>query len=421
MKIVHINTYDGNGGAGRAVLRLNKGLQLIGADSQVVCLYQFNAQSGVQAISHSVGGKMRAVARIFAERYLVKPFLKDSSIPFSLQRFGFSPSEISSLHDADIIHIHWINHGFFAPADIACLAALRKKIFWTLHDSNPITGGCHVRYGCQRFQEQCGYCPVLKHSGPNDLSHRTWAKKQQAYDKLKFTFIAPSSWMGERAKEASLSVGKPVSVISNALETDIFKPADRAACRREFGVGQDDLVILAGYMPSRSDRHKGFPQLLEAIRHLASTPGINKERLLLLFYGSDGAGLEPDIPIRHRFAGRISSDQVLVKLYSLADVFLFPSIEESMGYTALESISCGTPVVAFSTSGVTDIVQHKINGYLAPLYDTREMANGLAYILLGADHEALSKAARAHAVSNFSLEIIARKHLDLYQECFGRT
>ncbi|EOR93116.1 hypothetical protein ADIARSV_3681 [Arcticibacter svalbardensis MN12-7] len=416
MKVIHLNTYDGNGGAGRAVLRLNQGLKLLGIDSQVICLYQFNPQSGVTAISNTLVGRIQAVCNILAERFLIKPFLKGKQIPYSLQRFGISPLTIKVLQDADVIHIHWINHGFLSPSKMAELAQLNKKIFWTLHDSNPITGGCHVRYGCTNFKQECGECPALKSPSANDLSHRTWLAKSKAYRKFDFTFIAPSVWMGQCALDASLSANKQVRVISNALETDIFRPLNKAECRAEFDIDPQAQVILAGYMPSESDRHKGLPELKEAITHLLAHPGVDKGRMILLFYGSNAEGDSLDIPIAHRFMGKISSDLVLVKLYSLADVFVFPSLEESMGYTALESLACGTPVVAFRTSGVTDIVQHGINGYLASLKDTKDLANGIYTILNNPDYAGLSAAARKCASENFNLETIAQKHLDLYHE-----
>ncbi|WP_256010683.1 glycosyltransferase [Desertivirga xinjiangensis] len=416
MKIVHLNTYDGNGGAGRAVLRLNKGLRNLGADSDIVCLYQFDQNSNVEAISSSVPRRLHALINILAERFLIKPFLKSNAIPFSLQRFGLSPNYLKILRDADIIHIHWINHGFLAPDQIRQLSSLGKKIVWTLHDSNPITGGCHVRYDCMHFKNECGNCPVLKRPGRNDLSHRTWLAKYDAYTGVKFDFIAPSTWMGDRTREASLAKGKNVHVVSNALETDVFRPTDKTSCRNEFGIDPGTVVILAGYMPSKSDRHKGFPELLDTLRHLAGRPSTDQTKYLLLFYGSDGSDIKFDIPINYRFVGKIKDDSVLVRLYSLADVFLFTSLEESMGYTALESLACGTPVAAFRTSGVTDVVLHKRNGFLAELYDTKALAQGIEWIIQQNENGDLSKSARDWAVQNFSLNVIAQRHLDIYQQ-----
>ncbi len=415
LKVVHLNTYDGNGGAGRAVLRLNNALAAIGVDSSVVTLYQFDEQSGVSTYANSLVRKIKAVFNILSERYLVKLFVKDKSVPFSLQRFGISPKEIEELRNADIIHIHWINHGFFSPKNIQELHYFfNKKIFWTLHDSNPITGGCHVRYSCDGFLKECGRCPVLSGKSAKDLSNRTWALKKEAYEKLDFQIIAPSKWMRESASKASLTKDKQSFFIANALDTDFFVPKDRNKCRAALGLPQDCFIILAGYMPSTSDRHKGFTQLKEAIANLSSNPAVGNKNLFLLFYGSDGTTEADHIAIPHKFFGKVTNDTVLVNLYNAADVFLFPSIEESMGYTALESLSCGIPVVAFNTSGVTDVVVHKHNGYLANLYNSEELAEGILWIMNTVDRKALAENARIWAQTRFSLQVIAEQHYYLY-------
>lgn len=420
MKIVHLNTYDGNGGAGRAVLRLDKGLRLLGIDSTIICLYQFNKQSGVEAISQTLLGKFRAIINILSERFLVRYWLKSNSVPFSLQRFGLSPNAIQVIKEADIIHLHWINHGFLSPKEIGALRKLNKKVVWTTHDSNPITGGCHVRYNCTNFMRACGHCPVLKNAHTHDLSNRTWKLKKQAYEQLDFDFIAPSNWMAARVKEASLAAGKNVHMISNALETDFFKPLDKFKCREEYGINQQALVVLAGYMPSKSDRHKGFPELIATIEQLAKHYPEYQDNLLLLFYGSDGQNFDFEIPVKHRFLGRINQDEELVKLYSLSDAFLFTSLEETMGYTALESISCGTPVAAFRTSGVTDVVIHQENGFLAELNDTQSLADGLNWILKNPEQAKLSQSSRNWATTHFSLKVIAQKHIELYQSLINK-
>lgn len=414
MKVLHINTYEGNGGAGRACLRLNDALKAKGIDSKVMTYFKFKESTVTTVFSSSNFQKVRAVINILAERYLSKAVTKAIKVPFSLQWFGSSVVNHPLVQDADVIHLHWINHGFLSPGFIGELAALNKPVVWTFHDSNPLTGGCHVRYTCQGYLHECGHCPVLKMPGQNDFSHTTWKAKEKAYAKLGFHVISPSSWMDKCVKEASLTKSHSGSVISNALDTDLFKPGDKTASRMALGVSLHAKIILAGFMPSTDDRHKGLKELQETIQHLCSDADMDKEQLMLLFYGSNGEGVTLDIPIPYKFAGKIENDDLLVELYNAADVFLFPSIEESMGYTALESLSCGTPVAGFRTSGVTDVVVHKENGYLAELYDTKELSEGIKWILNEADRQKLTSHARSWAVSQFDLRVIAAQHIALY-------
>lgn len=415
MKIVHINTYDGNGGAGRAVLRLNKALKDAGADSSVLCLYQFNPLSGVSTAYSSLMGKLKAVFNIFSERYLIKPYLKNSEVPFSLQRFGFSIADHPLVRDADIVHLHWLNHGFLTGDQLKELAHCGKKVVWTLHDANPVTGGCHVRYECENYQAACGNCPVLKNPSERDLSNRTWRMKKDAYNNLDVTFVAPSKWMQWAAESGSLTNGKKTVAIFNSLEMDVFSPQDKQKCRKALGIDPDKKMVLAGFMPTKFSRHKGFPELLESLKKLRGKESIVTDSIEVVFFGSEGEGFPENLPVNVRFTGTINSDQLLAKYYSAADVFLMSSLEESMGYTALESLACGTPVVAFNTSGVRDVVQHGINGYMANLYDTDEFADGIKWVLNHADPGILSANSRNWAVEHFNPETIANQHLMLYK------
>ncbi len=224
LKVVHLNTYDGNGGAGRACLRLSDALNANGIDSEVLVYYKFGQNPKIKSLTQSVFAKMKALFNIMAERYLAKLFVKAVKTPFSLQWFGKSLIHNKTLKEADIIHLHWVNHGFLSPKFLAQLDLLDKPIVWTFHDSNAFTGGCHVRYNCENFHQQCGNCPLLSFSGKDDISHKNWLRKQKAYSELSFHIVAPSNWMAKSVKQSSLLGMRNVSVIPNTIEIDVFKP-----------------------------------------------------------------------------------------------------------------------------------------------------------------------------------------------------
>jgi len=112
LKVLHINTYEGNGGAGRACLRLNDALKENGIDSQVLTYFKFKKSSITEVFSKTYFQKFKALVNILAERYLSKAVTKAVKIPFSLQWFGSSVINHPLVKEADIIHLHWINHGF---------------------------------------------------------------------------------------------------------------------------------------------------------------------------------------------------------------------------------------------------------------------------------------------------------------------
>lgn len=410
MKVLHLNTYEHNGGAGRASARLVQALQTQGIEAELWVNYSFEQGPKAANFSKRFFSKYFTAFQILAERLLTKLSLKAQHTPFSIPYFGNDLSQHPALKDADILHLHWLNHAFMRPKDIAQLKKLNKPIVWTFHDSNAFTGGCHVRYSCTNFEQECGNCPILKSSGPNDLSHRIWKAKSMAYEGLDFHVIAPSRWMADSVKRSKLLSNRPIQVIPNTLNTEVFKPHNKLEARKRLGLSADQFIILSGFMPSKNDKHKGTPYLLEALNHLS-----DQENCELLIFGNRDAQNMPDFPMKVHFLGTIQEEAQLALAYRAADVFVLPSLEDNLPNTVMESLSCGTPVVAFSTGGIPDMVQHEYNGYLAEYQSAPDLAKGIHWVRNHPDKENLHLNARNTVLSHFSETIIARKHLALYE------
>ncbi len=416
LKVVHLNTYDGNGGAGRACLRLNLALNtLTEVDSKVIVFYKFGKNPAVKTFTNNAVKRAYAAFTIVAERLLAKRFLKPVKIPFSFTWFGVSVINHPDVLAADIIHLHWVNHSFLNPKHLKELAKLNKPIVWTFHDSNAFTGGCHVRYTCGHFENECGDCPVLVDANPNDISHKTWQQKNAAYQVLDFNIIAPSSWMKNSVLRSSLMKGKPVNIIPNTLETDIFKPQNQQQARTKIGLSADKFIFLTGFMPSKKDSHKGAAYLLESLELLADKRSINIENIELVIFGNRNTEDVPVFPFKTTFFGTVNDDEKLAACYAAADAFLIPSLEDNLPYTVMESLACGTPVIAFTTGGIPDMVEHEHNGFLAEYRSSESFCAGMEWIKNYPVKEALRKNARETVMQNFSEKVIAQKHLELYQ------
>ena len=415
LKVIHLNTYDGNGGAGRACLRLNDALRGEGIDSEVAVFYKFGENTAIRSLSGGLWPRLRAIFNIMAERYLARFFVKALKTPFSLQWFGKSIKNHPLLREADIIHLHWINHGFLSPRFLAELDELEKPVVWTFHDSNAFTGGCHVRYTCEHFHRQCGNCPLLRFSGTNDLSQRNWLRKQKAYAAFHFHIVAPSHWMAASVKQSSLLGLRQMDIIPNTIETDIFKPYVKAEAKKILKIAPEKFVILSGFMPSKNDKHKGTAYLLEALHLLAKHPEIDGSRIELVIFGNREGSEMPVFPFKTTFLGTINKDAHLAKCYSAADTFILPSLEDNLPNTVLESLACATPVVAFKTGGIPDMVKHLENGYLADYMSAKDLAEGIIWLLEHHDAQAIQKEARRSILANFAPPVVAAKHIDLYE------
>lgn len=396
-------------------MRLSDALNNNGASSKVMVYFQFKESTKTDTFSKNHFQKAKAIFNILAERFLSKAVVKAVKTPFSLQWFGQSIINHPIIKEADIIHLHWINHGFLSPRFLAQLDKLEKPIVWTFHDSNAFTGGCHVRYSCENYHKECGFCPLLKISGKNDFSHRTWLTKRKAYSKLNFHIVAPSRWMAESIKLSSLMGFRQVTVIPNTIEANVFKPYIKAEARKVLKINPEKFVLMSGFMPSKDDKHKGTSYLTDALDNLAARPGIIKENIVLLIFGNKDNAPMPEFPFKTIFLGTISNDEHLAKCYSSADVFITPSLEDNLPNTVMESLSCATPVVAFKTGGIPDMVKHLENGYLAEYKSSDDLATGIEWLYHKRNISEIQKEARNTVLTLFSESVIAKKHLLLYQ------
>ena len=125
-----------------------------------------------------------------------------------------------------------------------------------------------------------------------------------------------------------------------------------------------------------------------------------------------------ELPFEAEHLGFIETTDELVEIYNKADITVFPSRRESFGQVAAESLSCETPVLAFNHSGVTDIVLHEKNGYLAKPFDTNSLCDGINYFLKMKKEtlQILGKNGRDHIVQNMSTSVVGSQLIEIYKE-----
>ncbi len=414
MNILHVNTYDISGGAARAVYRIHKGLQEIGISSKM--LVQSKTSDDKTVIDP--GNKLKrglALLRPTFDSAFKKLFSGGSKTIFSPAWLPFSDihSQINSI-SPDIVHLHWICDGMLRIEE---LKRINKPIIWTLHDMWSFTGGCHYNDGCERFQEACGNCPQLNRSGKNDLSRSVLRRKKKAWSKLDITIVTPSTWLAESAKKSGLFNGCRIEVISNGLNLDLFKQINKTTAREIWDLPNNKKLILFGGMSAASDHRKGFDLLYEGLKQLAAKWSGKAE---LVVFGSSEPENPPDFGLPVHYLGYLYDDVGLALLYSAADVMVAPSRQDNLPNTVVESLACGTPAVAFDIGGMPDMIEHKINGYLAKPFDTSDLAAGIDWVLSDDKrHKDMCIKARDKAVACFDIKKVARQYAELYGEIIG--
>ncbi|RQW82096.1 MAG: glycosyltransferase, partial [Geobacter sp.] len=269
-------------------------------------------------------------------------------------------------------------------------------------------------FDCLRYREDCGACPTLGSSRQEDLSQRIWRRKRNAWANLNLTVIAPSHWLARCAGSSSLFRDTRIEVIPNGLDIDRFRPIDQGTARDILSLPRDRKLILFGGAQASSDPNKGFHYLTEALGKLSSRGWGEKADVLV--FGSPEPEKNPGFGMQVHYLGHVHDDVTLSLLYSAADVFVAPSIQENLPNTVMEAAACGTPSVAFKIGGLPDLVEHGRTGYLAQPFETHDLAQGIAG-LLGDDKKRskMGDAARHKVVSEFALERIALRHAEIYR------
>ena len=410
MKVLYVNGADIEGGAARAATLLLQGTHAQGIDAHLYVQRKHGVDTLVSSPS-SMASKALGRIRPTLEQFLFGITPGKTNSPFCA---AFLPDGLKAQVDKmtpDLIHLHWVAR----MMRLETLRHLTKPIIWTMHDSWAFTGGCYLPGNCTRYRESCGKCPVLDSPKEDDLSHQIWKRKNKAWDGLNLTIVAPSRWMAECAKASSLFCNSRIEVIHNGIDVNTYKPLEKGTVRDSLNLPQDKNLILFGALNFTKDRNKGFHLLVQALHELAGSKSLDS--IELVTFGSKESPSIPELSIKVWNTGYVSDENRLAQLYSAADVFVLPSINESLGYTVMEAMACGTPCVAFDQGGVPDLIDHEQNGFLARPYEPDDLARGIAWILEDTERwEILSKQARHKVERNFPVGKIAERHLELYRE-----
>ena len=415
MRITHLSTTDQAGGAARAAYRLHQGLRKIGCDSQMLVQRKVSSDPAVREFvpPEDLGTRLRRAVRgryLSRNRRWLESRPKDASF-LSEDRSEHGADVLGQLPGQGILNLHWVA-GLFDYQQFFARVPDGLPIVWTLHDMNPFTGGCHFDAGCGKFANACGGCPQLNSMNANDFSAKCLRRKITALKKIgveRLHVVAPSRWMAGEAGKSAILGGFASSVIPYGLDTDVFRPHEKRAARKAWGIPEDARVVLF-VADSVEEKRKGFSELLQALKGLQGASG-----LCLAALGRDIASPQEGLPVRN--LGYVRDDEKLALAYSAADVFVAPSLQDNFPNTILEAFACGTPAVSYRVGGCAEQVSDGETGLLAKPGEPHDLRRAIARVLEDAELRArMSEACRRTAIEKYSLEIQASRYKQLYEK-----
>tara|TARA_Y100000991_G_C21953461_1_gene340897 strand:+ start:314 stop:1612 length:1299 start_codon:yes stop_codon:yes gene_type:complete len=320
----------------------------------------------------------------------------------------------------DIFHLHYLGD---ITMSIEEIGNLKKPIVWTLHDQWPFCGAEHYldlnimrknQLIDKRYYSSYSKLSRLEIDYGIDINRLTWLRKKK-YWKKNFHIVCPSKWMEECACKSSLFKNFPIHTIPNPISTDLWKPISKYESRKILNISLSKKIILFGAVNTNEER-KGAKLLLKALKILIEIiPKEFNKHLELVVFGKYKKKNRFDINLPIKFIGELKDTNKLNMVYSSADVFVNPSIQESFGQTASEAHASGTPVVAFNTGGLKDIIKHLETGYLANPFDPKSLAHGIKWVLENEDRNfKLGLNSRKRAIRNWDYSIVSKKYSELY-------
>ncbi|WP_196597858.1 glycosyltransferase [Aliivibrio fischeri] len=406
MKLMFVAFTTTRGGAAKAAVRIKNLFDCLNSDISFVSI-----EGGDMALP--LYYKITHFFSWVVSQLITKLQGQNSVVKYSLNIFG-SQYIKCEIKKAKLLHVHWINNETLNIKDF-CL--LSNKSVITLHDEWFYCGAEHHALDSDSYERVImGYNKKNNTVKGFDLNRLVWQRKKKHYALLNgVIFTVPSTWMKSRAEKSYLLRDKDIRVVPNPINTNVFIPN-----RTEFildGINTDDFVITFGAIDGGANRIKGFDLLIKAIQNFAEK-SMSLEKVKIVIFGGKEKKRSSMFGIKTIELGHISSESELAKVYSRSSITIVPSRAESFGQVAAESLSCGTPVVAFNYSGLIDIIKHEKNGYLAEPFEPESLADGILWYYELSDNEKIkvSTSAREHVINFFSDDVVREKFMSIYKE-----
>ncbi len=392
-----INTFQTSGGAAKVSSNLFEGL-----------ISDFNIRYFVKIKQSFVSGvvEIPQVEYTFLPELLRREAIKKGWI--ELTGFhSFNLLEDSFFQQSRLVHLHNLHGEFFSPGLFSSVLK-NKKVIWTLHDERILTGHCSCTLGCERWKLGCGNCPDLTIYPPikEDKTFEVLEATKKWVTSLNPVIVCPSIWLSNRVKYAYPSL-KDILVIPNGIDTDVFRPMDQHIVRKELNLPLDKKIVLFVAEFSTKNPFKGGSILRTLIKDEAF------EQVIFVTVGGDTSSKQ----LNHISFPYIEDENIVAKLYASSDVLLYPTQADNLPLVVLESLGCGTPVIASNLGGIPEIIDDPNTGFLVDEFKESSAFKAVLHRFL-AKNEGEIKLMREQCVQlivrDFSKKQMLKKYSELY-------
>ena len=396
MKTVQINSVYCVGSTGKIAKDISSYMIKEGVDSKVFYGYGTSPDENAVAFSSRYNVAFNVLkTRLFGKHAFYSKCATKKLI--KLLR-SFNP---------DVIHIHQI-HGHYlnVPILFNYLATSNAKIIFTLHDCWMFTGHCAHFYhvNCEKWKTGCGKCPQLSAYPKSlifDRSSESWRDKKKYFTKLHHAvLVCPSRWLFNYLPDSFLNQFDR-TVINNGIDTSVFKLTKSDALRKKFELTNQFVVVGMAAKWLHPDVRQKAITLINSLK--------NDIRVVLIGVNQRQKSLLPKQTVCVPY---ISSSDELAKYYSLGNVFVNLSLEDTFPTVNLEALACGLAIIAFNAGGSAEVIDDD-TGISVPAGDFDGIKDAIYALQKSTkDYQTLC---RKKVVDNYDKENCYEKYFQLYK------
>lgn len=395
MKILQINSVCGTGSTGKIIVQISDYLDSLNIENYIA----YGLGSSSRHNTYKIGNKMDNHLHSFISR------------KFCLQGYGSIISTLKFIRyikklDPTIIHLHNI-HGHYLnfPILFRFLKKSKIEVVWTFHDCWPFTGKCahFTKVKCNKWKTGCSNCQQL-HTYPDseiDRTKRNYIDKKNYFTSLdNLHIVTVSKWL-KKIVEESFFKEKDIRCIYNGIDTSIFKPTE-SVLRKKLKI-EDKFIILG--VASVWNSGKGLDTFIELAKEI-------DENCVILLIGVSKEQIN-SLPSNIIGISRTENVMELVQFYTIADILINCSIEETFGLVVAEAMSCGTPAIVYNSTACPEVINNE-TGKLIYSNDIVELIEAIESFY-NINSKDILKKCRARIIDFYNIDLMLKKYLELYR------
>jgi len=382
MKVFEISDFNCTGGASIAASRIANSLI-----QRKIDIIRVSSDSSNSNKALFQGRKAKFISNILTlfnfNRYRKIVIDRETLLQFRNLLDRFKP---------DNILIHNI-HGANWPISMISLATEYAPTTWTLHDCWSFTGMYYPSHS-----------PKPNKTLVDEITF-FWKTVNGKPTRNPLSAITPSVWMRNQAS-ASYWKNMNVKTIHNPIPKNFFEPRDRIACKKALGLNLKMPIVLciAGNL---EEKRKGGSILNEILS------SCKEQDIQFLLIGKMEKPLNDLSKVKS--LGFVRDEVTLQIAYHASDILIHPAPIDNLPNTVAESMCCGTPILAFSTGGIPEMVISGKSGWLVDEINTKSLKAKLDWILSNKDYERQRDSTRKLAHHLFQAESISKNYLDHFE------